>query len=205
MKLTLPKTLIFSALLLSGVNVVSAVSVLTTLTSNLPEFTQDDYMLGNYLIQPFTTGDAASLSKLQISSNSGWNLANTPTVSLLDSGRNIVADFVYQSSAYELVTYSVSSNGGSGYALTAAKTYFIQINGGSGYLNVTTSPSQTGLPNWTIGDGFFTGFDSTASAQSSQILKFSLSGSGQVPEPATGSLLVVGFGFFALARRFKRS
>jgi len=203
MKLTLPKTLIFSALLLSGVNVVSAASVLTTLTSNLPEFTQDDYMLGNYLIQPFTTGDAASLSKLQISSNSGWNLANTPTVSLLDSGRNIVADFVYQSSAYELVTYSVSSNGGSSYALTAAETYFIQINGGSGYLNVTTSPSQTGLPNWTIGDGFFTGFDSTASAQSSQILKFSLS--GQVPEPATGSLLVVGFGFFALARRFKRS
>jgi hypothetical protein len=204
MKLTLPKTLIFSALLLSGVNVVSAASVLTTLTSNLPEFTQDDYMLGGwYLIQPFTTGDAASLSKLQISSNSGWNLAYTPTVSLLDSGRNIVADFVYQSSAYELVNYSVSSNGGSSYALEAAKTYFIQINGGYGYLNVTTSPSQTGLPNWTIGDGFFTGFDSTASAQSSQILQFSLS--GQVPEPATGSLLVVGFGFFVLARRFKRS
>ena len=204
MKFKTPKILISSALLLLGVNVVSAVSVLTTLTSNLPEFTQDDYMLGGgYLIQPFTTGDAASLSELQISSNSGWNLVNTPTVSLLDSGRNIVADFVYQSSAYELVTYSVSSNGGSSYALTAAETYFIQINGGSGFLNVTTSPSQTGLPNWTIGDGFFTGFDSTASAQSSQILKFSLS--GQVPEPATGSLLVVGFGFFALARRFKRS
>ena len=203
MKLTLPKTLIFSALLLSGVNVVSAVSVLTTLTSNLPESNQDDYMLGNYLIQPFTTGDAASLMQLQISSYSGWNVANTPTVSLLDSGRNIVADFVYQSSAYELVTYSVSSNGGSSYALTAAETYFIQINGGSGYLNVTDSPSQTGLPNWTIGDGFFTGFDSTASAQSSQILQFSLS--GQVPEPATGSLLVVGLGFFALARRFRRA
>jgi len=204
MKLTTPKILISSALLLFGVNVVSAVSVLTTLTSNLPESSPDDYMLGfGYLIQPFTTGDAATLMKLQISSNSGWNVADTPTVSLLDSGRNIVADFVYQSSAYELVNYSVSSNGGSSYALEAAKTYFIQINGGSGYLNVTTSPSQTGLPNWTIGDVFFTGFDSTASAQSSQILKFSLS--GQVPEPATGSLLVVGFGFFALARRFKRS
>jgi len=204
MKFKTPKILISSALLLLGVNVVSAVSVLTTLTSNLPEFTQDDYMLGRgYLIQPFTTGDAASLSKLQISSNSGWPLAYTPTVSLLDSGRNIVADFVYQSSAYELVTYSVSSNGGSSYALTAAETYFIQINGGSGYLNVVTSPSQTGLPNWTIGDSFYTGLDSSASYQGGQILKFSLS--GQVPEPATGSLLVVGFGFFALARRFKRS
>ena len=203
MKFKIPKIFISSALLLFGVNVVSAVSVLTTLTSNLPEFTQDDYMLGNYLIQPFTTGDAASLSKLQISSNSGWNLANTPTVSLLDSGRNTVADFVYQSSAYELVTYSVSSNGGSSYALTAAETYFIQINGGSGYLNVTTIPIQTGLSGWTIGDVSYHGVDSSASTPSIQILQFSLS--GQVPEPATGSLLVVGFGFFALARRFKRS
>jgi len=203
MKLTLPKTLIFSALLLSGVNVVSAASVLTTLVANVSEPMQDDFYLGSTFVQPFTTGGAASLTTLQIASNSGWSASDSPTVSLLDSGRNIVADFVYQSSAYELVNYSVSSNGGSSYALTAAETYFIQINGGSGYLNVTTIPIQTGLSGWTIGDVSYHGVDSSASTPSIQILQFSLS--GQVPEPATGSLLVVGFGFFALARRFKRS
>jgi len=198
MKLILPKILIFSALLLSGVNVVSAVSVLTTLVANVSEPMQDDFYLGSTFVQPFTTGGAASLTTLQIASNSGWSASDSPTVSLLDSGRNLVASFVYSAKIGEVVNYNVSS-----YALQAASTYFIEVSGGTGYLNVTTSPIQTGLSGWTIGDVSYRGIDSSASTPSSQILQFSLS--GQVPEPATGSLLVVGFGFFALARRFKRS
>jgi hypothetical protein len=198
MKLILPKILIFSALLLSGVNVVSAVSVLTTLVANVSEPMQDDFYLGSTFVQPFTTGGAASLTTLQIASVSGWSASDSPTVSLLDSGRNLVASFVYSAKIGEVVNYNVSS-----YALQAASTYFIEVAGGAGYLNVTTSPIQTGLSGWTIGDVSYRGVDSSASTPSSQILQFSLS--GQVPEPATGSLLVVGFGFFALARRFKRS
>jgi hypothetical protein len=198
MRLILPKILIFSALLLSGVNVVSAVSVLTTLVANVSEPMQDDFYLGSTFVQPFTTGGAASLTTLQIASVSGWSASDSPTVSLLDSGRNLVASFVYSAKIGEVVNYNVSS-----YALQAASTYFIEVAGGAGYLNVTESPIQTGLSGWTIGDVSYRGVDSSASTPSSQILQFSLS--GQVPEPATGSLLVVGFGFFALARRFQRS
>ena len=185
-------------LLLSGVNLAPAAIVLTTLVDNASQPMNDDFSLGSTFVQPFTTGGAASLNWLYISSGAGWNSSDSPTVSLLDSGRNLVASFVYSASYLDVVSYSVSS-----YALQAASTYFIQVSGGTGYLNVTTSPIETGLPSWTIGDLSYRGFDSSASATSSQILQFSLS--GQVPEPATGSLLVVGFGFFALARRFKRS
>jgi len=198
MRLILPKILIFSALLLSGVNVVSAVSVLTTLVANVSEPMQDDFYLGSTFVQPFTTGGAASLTTLQIASVSGWSASDSPTVSLLDSGRNLVASFVYSAKIGEVVNYNVSS-----YALQAASTYFIAISGGHGYLNVTDSPIQTGLPGWTIGDLSYRGIDSSASTPTSQILQFSLS--GQVPEPATSSLLAVGLGLFALARRFKRS
>jgi len=198
MKKTLCRLMISTAFLLSGVNIVPAATVLTTLVENASEPMNDDFSLGATFVQPFTTGGAASLNWLYISSGAGWNSSDSPTVSLLDSGRNLVASFVFSASYLDVVSYSVSS-----YALQAASTYFIQVSGGTGYLNVTTSPIETGLPSWSIGDLSYRGFDSSASAPSSQILQFSLS--GQVPEPATGSLLVVGFGFFALARRFKRS
>jgi len=191
------RLMISTALLLSGVNIAPAVSVLTTLVDNASQPMDDDFSLSSTFVQPFTTGGAASLNWLYISSNSGWNSSDSPTVSLLDSGRNLVASFVYSASYLGVVSYSVSS-----YALQAASTYFIQVSGGTGLLDVTTSPIETGLPGWTIGDVSYRGVDSSASGESRQILKFSLSG---VPEPATGSLLVVGFGFFALARRFKRS
>ena len=198
MNQTLCRLVISTALLLSGVNIAPAAIVLTTLVANVSEPMQDDFYLGSTFVQPFTTGGAASLNTLQIASNSGWSASDSPTVALLDSGRNLVASFVYSASYLEVVTYNMSS-----YTLQAASTYFIEVSGGTGYLNVTTSPIQTGLSGWTIGDVSYRGIDSSASTPSSQILQFSLS--GQVPEPATGSLLVVGFGFFALARRFKRS
>jgi len=187
------------ALLTWAINMAPAVQPLTTLVSNLSPVTdmQDDWGLGPYLLQPFTTGAGATLSTLIIGTS--WTPINSPTVSLLDSGRNLVAAFVYDSNTGG-TSYNVQ---GGSFALQSSNTYFIQLANGSGYLNVTMTPTETGLPGWTIGNGFFIGGDSSASTQSSQIMQFSLS--GQVPEPATGSLLVVGFGFFALARRFKRS
>jgi hypothetical protein len=198
MRPNISKSVICAALLLSGVNLVPAAVVLTTLVGNASQPMQDDFYLGSTFVQPFTTGGAASLNMLFISSNSGWSASDSPTVALLDSGRNLVASFVYSASYREVVTYSVSS-----YALQAASTYFIEISGGNGYLNVTDSPIQTGLPGWTIGDLSYRGIDSSASTPTSQILQFSLS--GQVPEPATSSLLAIGLGLFALARRRSRA
>jgi hypothetical protein len=198
MRPNVSKSVICAALLLSGVNLVPAAVVLTTLVGNASQPMQDDFYLGSTFVQPFTTGGAASLNMLFISSNSGWSASDSPTVALLDSGRNLVASFVYSASYLEVVTYSVSS-----YALQAASTYFIEISGGNGYLNVTDSPIQTGLPGWTIGDLSYRGIDSSASTTSGQILQFSLS--GQVPEPATSSLLAIGLGLFALARRRSRA
>jgi hypothetical protein len=192
------RLIISAALLLSGANIVPAAVVLTTLVGNASQPMQDDFYLGSTFVQPFTTGGAASLNMLFISSNSGWSASDSPTVALLDSGRNLVASFVYSASYLEVVTYSVSS-----YALQAASTYFIEISGGNGYLNVTDSPIQTGLPGWTIGDLSYRGVDSSASTTSGQILQFSLS--GQVPEPATSSLLAIGLGLFTLARRRSRA
>ena len=198
MRPSISKSVICAALLLSGANLVPAAVVLTTLVGNASQPMQDDFYLGSTFVQPFTTGGAASLNILFISSNSGWSASDSPTVALLDSGRNLVASFVYSASYSEVVTYSVSS-----YALQAASTYFIEISGGNGYLNVTDSPIQTGLPGWTIGDLSYRGIDSSASTPTSQILQFSLS--GQVPEPATSSLLAIGLGLFALARRRSRA
>ena len=198
MKRHLNSSVVCAALLLSGANLVPAAVVLTTLVGNASQPMQDDFYLGSTFVQPFTTGGAASLNMLFISSNSGWSASDSPTVALLDSGRNLVASFVYSASYLEVVTYSVSS-----YALQAASTYFIEISGGNGYLNVTDSPIQTGLPGWTIGDLSYRGIDSSASTPTSQILQFSLS--GQVPEPATSSLLAIGLGLFALARRRSRA
>jgi len=198
MKRHLNSSVVCAALLLSGANLVPAAVVLTTLVGNASQPMQDDFYLGSTFVQPFTTGGAASLAILQIASNSGWSASDSPTVALLDSGRNLVASFVYSASYLEVVTYSVSS-----YALQAASTYFIEISGGNGYLNVTDSPIQTGLPGWTIGDLSYRGIDSSASTPTSQILQFSLS--GQVPEPATSSLLAIGLGLFALARRRSRA
>jgi hypothetical protein len=158
---------------------------------------QDDWMLGPYLLQSFTTGAGATLSTLNIGSS--WALDNSPTVSLLDGGRNLVASFVYNSNSGG-VSYSVQ---GGSFALQGSSTYFVQLAGGRGYLNVTTTPTEIGLPSRTIGNGFFIGSDSSASTQSSQIMQFSLS--GQVPEPATSSLLAIGLGLFALARRRSRA
>ena len=190
------RSVICSVLLLFGVNLAPAAIALTTLVENMSQPVQDDFFLGSTFVQPFTTGGAASLNMLFISSNSGWSASDSPTISLLDSGRNLVASFVYSASYLSVVTYSASS-----YALQAASTYFIEVSGGTGYLNVTTSPNQTGLSGWTIGDLSYRGFDS--STPSSQILRFSLE--GQVPEPATSSLLAVGLGLFALARRRSRA
>ena len=198
MKSNMSRLIISAALLLSGANIVPAAVVLTTLVGNASQPMQDDFYLGSTFVQPFTTGGAASLNMLFISSNSGWSASDSPTVALLDSGRNLVASFVYSASYLEVVTYSVSS-----YALQAASTYFIEISGGNGYLNVTDSPIQTGLPGWTIGDLSYRGVDSSASTTSGQILQFSLS--GQVPEPATSSLLAIGLGLFTLARRRSRA
>jgi hypothetical protein len=198
MKSNTGRLIISAALLLSGVNLVPAAIALTTLVDNVLQPVQDDFSLGSTFVQPFTTGGAASLNMLFISSNSGWSASDSPTISLLDSGRNLVASFVYSASYLSVVTYSASS-----YALQAASTYFIEVSGGTGYLNVTTSPNQTGLPSWTIGDLSYRGFDSSASTPSSQILQFSLE--GQVPEPATSSLLAIGLGLFALARRRSRA
>jgi hypothetical protein len=138
------KSVICAALLWSGINIAPAVQPLTTLVSNLPPATEfnDDWMLGINLLQPFTTGGAASLTTLQIASYSGWSASDSPTISLLDSGRNLVASFVYSANSAGGVdyTYSAPSN-----ALQAG-TYFIQVEGGSGYLNLTRSPDQAGLP-----------------------------------------------------------
>lgn len=190
------RSVIWAVLLLFGVNLAPAAIALTTLVENMSQPVQDDFFLGSTFVQPFTTGGAASLNMLFISSNSGWSASDSPTISLLDSGRNLVASFVYSASYLSVVTYSASS-----YALQAASTYFIEVSGGTGYLNVTTSPNQTGLSGWTIGDLSYRGFDS--STPSSQILRFSLE--GQVPEPATSSLLAIGLGLFALARRRSRA
>ena len=190
------RSVICAALLLFGVNLAPAAISLITLVDNILQPVQDDFSLGSTFVQPFTTGGAASLNMLFISSNSGWSASDSPTISLLDSGRNLVASFVYSASYLSVVTYSASS-----YALQAASTYFIEVSGGTGYLNVTTSPNQTGLSGWTIGDLSYRGFDS--STPSSQILRFSLE--GQVPEPATSSLLAIGLGLFALARRRSRA
>jgi len=192
------RSVICAALLLFGVNLAQAAISLTTLVDNILQPVQDDFALGSTFVQPFTTGGAASLNMLFISSNSGWSASDSPTISLLDSGRNLVASFVYSANYLSVVTYSISS-----YALQAASTYFIVVSGGTCYLNVTTSPNQTGLPSWTIGDLSYRGFDSSASTTSSQILQFSLE--GQVPEPATSSLLAIGLGLFALARRRSRA
>jgi hypothetical protein len=196
MKYNMRKSVICAALLLFGVNLAPAAIALTTLVENMSQPVRDDFFLGSTFVQPFTTGGAASLNMLFISSNSGWSASDSPTISLLDSGRNLVASFVYSASYLSVVTYSASS-----YALQAASTYFIEVSGGTGYLNVTTSPNQTGLSGWTIGDLSYRGFDS--STPSSQILRFSLE--GQVPEPATSSLLAIGLGLFALARRRSRA
>ena len=196
MKYNMKRSVIWAVLLLFGVNLAPAAIALTTLVENMSQPVQDDFFLGSTFVQPFTTGGAASLNMLFISSNSGWSASDSPTISLLDSGRNLVASFVYSASYLSVVTYSASS-----YALQAASTYFIEVSGGTGYLNVTTSPNQTGLSGWTIGDLSYRGFDS--STPSSQILRFSLE--GQVPEPATSSLLAIGLGLFALARRRSRA
>ena len=189
------KLIVSAALLLAGVNLVPAT---TTLVSNLSPTTatNDDWMLGPYLLQSFTTGDAATLSNLKIGSS--WTAGNSPTVSLLDSGRNLVASFVYDSNTGG-TSYNVQ---GGSFALQSSSTYFVQLANGNGYLNVTTTTTETGLPSWTIGNGFLIGDDSSASFQSSQIMQFSLSG---VPEPATSSLLAVGLGLFTLARRRSRA
>ena len=199
MRPNISKSVICAALLWSGINIAPAVQPLTTLVSNLSPVTdmQDDWMLGPYLLQSFTTGAGATLSTLNIGSS--WTLDNSPTVSLLDGGRNLVASFVYNSNSGG-VSYSVQSGS---FALQGSSTYFVQLAGGSGYLNVTMTPTEIGLPSWTIGNGFFIGSDSSASTQSSQIMQFSLS--GQVPEPATSSLLAIGLGLFALARRRSRA
>jgi hypothetical protein len=170
-----------------------------TLVSNLGQSNQDDFTLGSTFVQPFTTGGAASLNTLYISSNSGWTAENSPTIALLDSGHSLVASFVYSASSAGGVAYTLSAPSN---ALQAASTYFIQVSGGVGYLDVTGSPIQTGLSGWTIGDSSYRGVDYSDSGKSSQILKFSLSG---VPEPATGSLLAIGLGLFALARRRSRA
>lgn len=196
MNYNMKRSVICAALLLFGVNLAPAAIALTTLVENMSQPVQDDFFLGSTFVQPFTTGGAASLNMLFISSNSGWSASDSPTISLLDSGRNLVASFVYSASYLSVVTYSASS-----YALQAASTYFIEVSGGTGYLNVTTNPNQTGLSGWTIGDLSYRGFDS--STPSGQILRFSLE--GQVPEPATSSLLAIGLGLFALARRRSRA
>jgi hypothetical protein len=192
------KLIVSAALLLAGVNLVPAT---TTLVSNLSPTTatNDDWMLGSSFLQPFTTGGAASVTTLQIDSYSGWSASDSPTVALLDSSRNLVASFVYSAKYSGVVTYSVSS-----YALLAASTYFIEVSGGAAdlYLNLTRSQNQTGLPDWTIGNLSYRGVDSSASTTNGLILQFSLSG---VPEPATSSLLAIGLGLFALARRRSRA
>jgi len=192
------KLIVSAALLLAGVNLVPAT---TTLVSNLSPTTatDDDWMLGSSFLQPFTTGGAASVTTLQIDSYSGWSASDSPTVALLDSSRNLVASFVYSAKYSGVVTYSVSS-----YALLAASTYFIEVSGGAAdlYLNLTRSQNQTGLPDWTIGNLSYRGVDSSASTTNGLILQFSLSG---VPEPATSSLLAIGLGLFALARRRSRA
>jgi len=192
------KLFVSAALLLAGVNLVPAT---TTLVSNLSPTTatNDDWMLGSSFLQPFTTGGAASVTTLQIDSYSGWSASDSPTVALLDSSRNLVASFVYSAKYSGVVTYSVSS-----YALLAASTYFIEVSGGAAdlYLNLTRSPNQTGLPDWTIGNLSYRGVDSSASTTNGLILQFSLSG---VPEPATSSLLAIGLGLFTLARRRSRA
>jgi len=182
------------ALLTWAINMAPAVQPLTTLVSNLSPVTepQDDWALGPYLLQPFTTGAGATLSTLNIGSS--WTLDNSPTVSLLDSGRNLVASFVYNSNSGG-VNYSVQ---GGGFALQSSNTYFIQLANGSGFLNVTMTPTETGLPSWTIGNGFIIGGDSSASTQSSQIMQFSLSG---VPEPSALSLIALGLSGLAMIRR----
>ena len=198
MKLNISKSVVCAALLWSGINIAPAVTPLTTLVSNLPPVTgmQDDWQLGPYLLQPFTTGAGATLNTLKIGSS--WTLDNSPTVSLLDSGRNLVASFVYDSNSGG-VSYSVQ---GGSFALQGSSTYFVQLANGSGYLNVAMNPTEIGLPSWTIGNGFLYGNDSSASLQSNQIMQFSLSG---VPEPATSSLLAIGLGLFTLARRRARA
>jgi len=192
------KLIVSAALLLAGVNLVPAT---TTLVSNLSPTTatDDDWMLGSSFLQPFTTGGAASVTTLQIDSYSGWSASDSPTVALLDSSRNLVASFVYSAKYSGVVTYSVSS-----YALLAASTYFIEVSGGAAdlYLNLTRSQNETGLPDWTIGNLSYRGVDSSASTTNGLILQFSLSG---VPEPATSSLLAIGLGLFALARRRSRA
>jgi len=192
------KLIVSAALLLAGVNLVPAT---TTLVSNLSPTTatNDDWMLGSSFLQPFTTGGAASVTTLQIDSYSGWSASDSPTVALLDSSRNLVASFVYSAKYSGVVTYSVSS-----YALLAASTYFIEVSGGAAdlYLNLTRSQNETGLPDWTIGNLSYRGVDSSASTTNGLILQFSLSG---VPEPATSSLLAIGLGLFALARRRSRA
>jgi len=192
------KLIVSAALLLSGINIAPAVQPLTTLVSNLSPVTekQDDWELGPYLLQPFTTGAGATLSNLIIGTS--WTAIDSPEVSLLDSGRNLVASFVYDSNTGG-TSYSVQ---GGSFALQSSSTYFVQLANGNGYLNVTMNPTESGLASWTIGNGFLTGSDSSASTQSSQILQFSLSG---VPEPATSSLLALGLGLFALARRRSRA
>jgi len=194
------KLIVSAALLLAGVNLVPAT---TTLVSNLSPttVTNDDWMLGSSFLQPFTTGGAASVTTLQIDSYLGWSASESPTVALLDINRNLVASFVYSAKYSGVVTYSVSS-----YALLAASTYFIEVSGGGGaselFLNLTRSQNQTGLPDWTIGNLSYRGVDSSASTTNGLILQFSLSG---VPEPATSSLLAIGLGLFALARRRSRA
>ena len=192
------KLIVSAALLLSVINIAPAVQPLTTLVSNLSPVTekQDDWELGPYLLQSFTTGAGATLNTLKIGSS--WTLDNSPTVSLLDSGRNLVASFVYDSNTGG-TSYNVQ---GGSFALQSSSTYFVQLANGNGYLNVTTNPTESGLPSWTIGNGFLIGDDSSASSQSSQIMQFSLSG---VPEPATSSLLAIGLGLYALARRRSRA
>ena len=192
------KLIVSAALLLSVINIAPAVQPLTTLVSNLSPVTEkeDDWELGPYLLQPFTTGAGATLSNLIIGTS--WTAIDSPEVSLLDSGRNLVASFVYDSNTGG-TSYSVQ---GGSFALQSSSTYFVQLANGNGYLNVTMNPTESGLASWTIGNGFLTGGDSSASTQRSQILQFSLSG---VPEPATSSLLALGLGLFALARRRSRA
>ena len=188
------KLIVSAALLWSGINVAPAVAPLTTLVSNLSPVTnmQDDWQLGPYLLQSFTTGDGATLNTLKIGSS--WTLANSPTVSLLDSGRNLVASFVYDSNTGG-TSYNVQ---GGSFALQSSSTYFVQLANGNGSLNVTTTTTEAGLPSWTIGNGFLIGSDSSASTQSSQIMQFSLSG---VPEPSALSLIALGLGGLAMIRR----
>jgi hypothetical protein len=194
MKSNMNKLIVSAALLWSGINIAPAVAPLTTLVSNLSPVTdmQDDWQLGPYLLQSFTTGAGATLNTLKIGSS--WTLDNSPTVSLLDSGRNLVASFVYNSNSGG-VNYSVQ---GGSFALQGSSTYFVQLANGNGYLNVTMAPTEIGLPSWTIGNGFFIGSDSSASTQSSQIMQFSLSG---VPEPSALSLIALGLGGLAMIRR----